>query len=71
MLTPRLGKQKISSRLISLSHWGVESCTLSTGLKGINFPSHPGLEEFTGVLCLWGTRRSVPVEERQGLSQRL
>lgn len=34
MKQPRVGKQKISGRLISLSHWGVESCTLSIGLKG-------------------------------------
>lgn len=34
MLKPRVGKQKISGRLISLSHWGVESCTVRIRLKG-------------------------------------
>lgn len=34
MLKPRVGKQKISGKLIPLSHCGVESCTVSIRLKG-------------------------------------
>lgn len=52
---PRVGKQKISGRLISLSHWGAESCTLSIGLKGDLFPILPGRrEETAGTLAPLG-----------------
>lgn len=64
---PGVGKQKISGRLISLSHWGAESCTLSIGLKGDLFPILPGRrEETAGTLAPLGGVRVFLGEGRGG-----